>query len=138
MTELLDKDFEMIFPETLQHTYNIKNQYEFGLNKKYKTYNEDMENDIVFLNHNYENYQEIERYFNKIAKKFDAIQIDKKKLSGMPVIKDTRIPVSLVAACLKDEMTIQDICEEYMLTKQDVETAMEYVIEILDVPYQEG
>ena len=74
----------------------------------------------------------------KIAKKFDAIQIDKKKLSGMPVIKDTRIPVSLVAACLKDEMTIQDICEEYRLTKQDVETAMEYVIEILDVPYQEG
>ena len=138
MTELLDKDFEMIFPETLQHTYNIKNQYEFGLNKKNKTYNEDMENDIVFLNHNYENYQEIERYFNKIAKKFDAIQIDKKKLSGMPVIKDTRIPVSLVAACLKDEMTIQDICEEYRLTKQDVETAMEYVIEILDVPYQEG
>ena len=138
MTELLDKDFEMIFPETLQHTYNIKNQYEFGLNKKYKTYNEDMENDIVFLNHNYENYQEIERYFNKIAKKFDAIQIDKKKLSGMPVIKDTRIPVSLVAACLKDEMTIQDICEEYRLTKQDVETAMEYVIEILDVHYQEG
>ncbi len=56
----------------------------------------------------------------------------------MPVIKNTRIPVSLVAACLKDEMTIQDICEEYRLTKQDIEAAMEYVIEILDVPYQEG
>lgn len=138
MTELLDKDFEMIFPETLQQTYNIKNQYEFGLNKKYKTYNEDMENDIIFLNNNYKNYQEIERYFNKIAKKFDAVQIDEKKLSGMPVIKNTRIPVSLVAACLKDEMTIQDICAEYRLTKRDVEEAMEYVIEILEVPYQEG
>lgn len=39
---------------------------------------------------------------------------------------------------MKDEMTVQDICEEYRLTKQDIETAMEYVIEILDVPYQEG
>lgn len=97
-----------------------------------------MENDIVFLNNNYENYQEIEHYFNKIAKKFDAIQIDEKKLSGMPVIKNTRIPISLVVACLKDEMTIQDICEEYRLTKRDIEAAMEYVIEILDVPYQEG
>ncbi len=138
MTELLDKDFEMIFPETLQQTYNIKNQYEIGLNKKYKTYNEDMENDIIFLNNNYKNYQEIERYFNKIAKKFDAVQIDEKKLSGMPLIKNTRIPISLVVACLKDEMTIQDICAEYRLTKQDIEEAMEYVIEILDVPYQEG
>lgn len=138
MTELLEKNFVMFFPETLQHTYNSKNQYEFGLNKKYKTYNENMEKDIIFLNYNDENYQEIQRYFNKIAKKFDAIQIDEKKLSGMPVIKNTRIPVSLVVACLKDEMAIQDICEEYRLTKQDIEEAMEYVIEILDVPYQEG
>lgn len=56
----------------------------------------------------------------------------------MPVIKNTRIPVSLIVACLKDEMTIREICEEYKLTEEDVEKAMEYVIEILDVPYQEG
>ena len=35
-------------------------------------------------------------------------------------------------------MTFQEICEEYKLTKEDIEKAMEYVIEILDVPYQEG
>ena len=73
-----------------------------------------------------------------MAKIFTQIQIDEKKLGGMPVIKNTRIPVSLIIACLKDEMTFQEICEEYKLTKEDIEKAMEYVIEILDVPYQEG
>lgn len=74
--------------------------------------------------------------------KKNNIQINEKKLGGMPVIKNTRIPVSLIVACLKDEMTIREICEEYKLTEEDVEEdvekAMEYVIEILDVPYQEG
>ena len=56
----------------------------------------------------------------------------------MPTVKNTRIPVSLIVACLKDEMTFQEICEEYKLTEEDIEKAMEYVIEILDVPYQEG
>lgn len=56
----------------------------------------------------------------------------------MPVIKNTRIPVSLIIAYLKDEMTFEEICEEYKLTGEDIEKAMEYVIEILDVPYQES
>ena len=56
----------------------------------------------------------------------------------MPVIKNTRIPVSLIVACLKDEMTVREICEEYGLTMSVIDAAMEFVIEILDVPYQEG
>ena len=35
-------------------------------------------------------------------------------------------------------MTIEEICEEYNLKTNDIEEAMEYVIEILDTPYQEG
>ena len=53
------------------------------------------------------------------------------------MIKDTRIPVSLIVACLKDGMDIGEICEEYNLNSEDIDKAMEYVIEILDVPYQE-
>ena len=104
----------------------------------YNVYNKNMKRNIIFLQNGYINYQEIEQYFKKVAKKFTQIQIDEKKLGGMPVIKNTRIPVSLIIACLKDEMTFQEICEEYKLTKEDIEKAMEYVIEILDVPYQEG
>ena len=56
----------------------------------------------------------------------------------MPTIVGSRIPVSLLIACVKDEMTIEEICAEYGLTKDEVEKAMEYVVEILDTPYQEG
>lgn len=86
----------------------------------------------------YANYQQIEQYFKKVAKKFHHVQIDEEKLGGMPVINRTRIPVSLVVACLKDEMTIQEICEEYQLTEEEIQNVMDYVIEILDTPYQEG
>ena len=97
-----------------------------------------MKHNIIFWENGKVKYQEIEQYLKKIAKKFAQIQIDEKKLSGMPVIKNTRIPVSLVVACLKDEMTFEEICEEYGITKEDIEKSMEYVIEVLDIPYQEG
>ncbi len=140
MAELLRKTTETSFPE--MYTYKKKDwtekEYESVLNLDYKTYNKDMKHNIIFLQNGRINYQEIEQYFKKITKKFTQIQIDEKILSGMPVIKDTRIPVSLIVACLKDEMTFQEICEEYKLKREDIEKAMEYVIEVLDVPYQEG
>lgn len=136
--ELFVKDYEMIFPERVQYTYSAKNEYEPCLNKKQKTYNKNMGNGIIFLKSGSVNYQEMEQYFKKIARRFQTIQIDEKRLSGMPVIENTRIPVSLIVACFKDEMTISEICEEYKLTEKEVEEAMEYVIEVLDVPYLEG
>ncbi len=138
MMELFVKDYEMIFPERVQYTYSAKNEYEPCLNKKQKTYNKNMGNGIIFLKSGSVNYQEMEQYFKKIARRFQTIQIDEKRLSGMPVIENTRIPVSLIVACFKDEMTISEICEEYKLTEKEVEEAMEYVIEVLDVPYLEG
>ena len=132
MTELLAKVSKKGFPDI----YTYKKKYESGLNLNYKAYNKDMGHNIIFLQNGYENYQELELYFKKVAKKF--AEIDEKKLNGMPVIKNTRIPVSLIIACVKDEMTFQEICEEYKLTQEEIERALEYVIEILDVPYQEG
>ena len=93
---------------------------------------------IIFLQDDHVDYWEIEQYFKKTAEKFANVQIDEQKLSGMPVIKNTRIPVSLIIACLKDGMTFQEICEEYEVTEDDIRNAVEYVIEILDIPYQEG
>ncbi len=104
----------------------------------YGVYNKNMKRNIIFLQNGDINHQEIKQYFKRTAKNSTGIEVDEKKLSGMPVIKNTRIPVSLIVACLKDEMTFQEICEEYKLTQEDIEKAMEYVIEILDTPYQEG
>lgn len=140
MTGLLSKATEKRSVDI--YTYKKSNwtekEYESGLNLDYKAYNKDMKRNIIFWQNDGINYREIEQYFKKVAKKFIQIQLDEKKLGGMPVIKNTRIPVSLIVACLKDEMTFQEICEEYKLTQEDIEKAMEYVIEILDVPYQEG
>lgn len=97
-----------------------------------------MKHNIVFLQNNNINYQEIEQYFKKTANKFTQIQIDEKRLNGMPVIKNTRIPISLIIACLKDEMTFQEICEEYKLTQEDIIKSLEYVMDILDTPYQDS
>lgn len=138
MTELFEKDSKLSSPEVLQYTYKRKKEYQSGLSKKDQAYNKSMKKDIIFLKNGYADYQEIEQYFKKTAKKFCEIEIDEKKLGGMPVINNTRIPVSLIVACLKDEMTVGEICEEYKLTEKDIERAMEYVIEILDAPYQEG
>ncbi len=140
MAEFFVKESETNFPDmyTYRNTNWTKKGYDSVLNLNYNAYNKDMRHNIIFLPNGNINYQEIEQYFKKVAKRFEQIQIDEKKLNGMPVIKDTRIPVSLIIACLKDEMTFKEICEEYKLTQEDIEKAMEYVIEILDVPYQEG
>lgn len=138
MAIVLMENYEATYPEIFQYTYNIKKEFDTGINKKYCVYNKNMGKDIIFLKAKDTPYQEIEQYYRNLAKKFEKIQIDDRKLSGMPVIKDTRIPVSLIVACLKDEMTIEEICEEYRLTRDDIEEAMGYVIEILDAPYQEG
>ena len=129
------------FPEKT-YTYENKNrtekEYDSGLSWKYKAYNKDMTNNILFIKNSSGNYQEIVEYFKKVEKEFTRIEKKKKKLSGMPVIKNTRIPVSLIVACIKDEMTFEEICQEYQLEQEDMEQAMEYIIELLDVPYQEG
>ena len=142
MTELLVRATETKFPDIYTYKKKVRTEKEyeadFGLNLKSNAYNKSMKRNIIFWENGYVNHQEIERYFKKIAKKFAQIQIDEKKLSGMPVIKNTRIPVSLIVACLKDEMTFEEICEEYEITKEDIEKSMEYVMEVLDIPYQEG
>ena len=138
MTELLGKNFDIVFPELHQYTYNGKNEYASGLRGKYPTYNDGMKADIIYLKKESGNYKEVNQYFKAIAEKCDNIQVNRKVLGGMPTIVGSRIPVSLLIACVKDEMTIEEICAEYGLTKYEVEKAMEYVVEILDTPYQEG
>ncbi len=141
MTEFVMKASMREFPE-MPYTYKKQNleqkDYETGLNLKYSVYNKSMKHKIILIKNAHIKNQEIRQYFKKVEKNFTHIEIDHKKLGGMPVIKNTRIPVSLVAACLKDEMTLQEICQEYKLAQEDIEQAMEYIIEILDIPYQEG
>lgn len=58
------------------------------------------------------------------------IVIDPKILSGHPVVKGTRIPVSLILNLLSHGYTFKKIIEEYPeLTKEDVKNAVLYAEE---------
>ena len=68
----------------------------------------------------------------------DRINIDPKVLSGKPVFKGTRIPISIVLKMLRDGATFQKILQEYpRLTEEDIKTALDYSVYIVDHPEEE-
>ena len=63
----------------------------------------------------------------------DRITIDPKILSGKPVFKGTRIPISIVLRMLRDGATFQKIMEEYpRLTEEDIKVALDYSVFVVD------
>ena len=48
------------------------------------------------------------------------IIIDPNVMVGKPIIKGTRIPVIVVMEALTEGMTMEQIIEEYQLTKEDI------------------
>lgn len=66
---------------------------------------------------------------------FDRLSMNDKILSGMPSVKGTRIPISLIIASIRDEMSIDEIIKIYDLTHEDMEETFNYIIELLDYPF---
>ena len=63
----------------------------------------------------------------------DRIIIDPKILSGKPVFKGTRIPISIVLEMLRDGSSFQKILEEYpKLTEDDIKAALDYSVYIIN------
>ena len=68
----------------------------------------------------------------------DRIKIDPKVLSGKPVFKGTRIPISIVLKMLRDGATFKKIIEEYpRLSEEDIKAALDYSVFIIDHPEEE-
>lgn len=76
-----------------------------------------------------------ERYLDFICKKYDNITMDEDILSGMPSVKNRRINVSLIISCLRDGMTIDNIKEDYGLSDDEIKSAINYVVDILEYPF---
>lgn len=57
---------------------------------------------------------------------FPGVTSDPETWSGKPMIKGTRIPVSLVIALMAGGMDVKDLLEEYKLTEAQVRTALDY------------
>ena len=63
--------------------------------------------------------------------KKSRIVIDPKVMGGKPVIKGTRVPVQVIVGGLAGGMTIDEVCEEYRVTAEDVQAALAYAAETL-------
>ena len=63
----------------------------------------------------------------------DRIEVDPGKLGGKPVVRGTRIPVSLVVEFVASGMSADEIIREYPeLTEEDVRAALLYAAKLVE------
>ena len=61
----------------------------------------------------------------------DRIAIDPDVQRGKPVIKGTRVPVQVIIGALASGMSMDEVCQEYVITPADVRAALMYAEEVL-------
>jgi uncharacterized protein (DUF433 family) len=61
----------------------------------------------------------------------DRINIDPKIMGGKPVIKGRRIAVEVLVGALAGGMTVEEVCEEWAVSPEDVRAALEYAAELV-------
>ena len=59
------------------------------------------------------------------------ITVDEKIRFGKPVIQGTRVPVDLVVGKLAGGMGIEEVMEEYELTREEVLAALAYAARVV-------
>jgi len=63
----------------------------------------------------------------------DRIEVDPGKLGGKPVIRGTRIPVSLVVQLVASGMSVDEIVREYPeLSHEDIKAALLYAAKLME------
>ena len=61
----------------------------------------------------------------------DRIVIDPKVMHGKPVIKGTRVSVDVILGSLAAGMSIDEVTEEYGITRDDILAAKEYTAKLI-------
>jgi len=59
----------------------------------------------------------------------DRITEDPTVQGGRPVIKGTRVAVQIILGSLAGGMTVEEVCEQYRVTDQQVRAALQYAAE---------
>ena len=62
----------------------------------------------------------------------DRITIDQRIVAGHPVIKGTRVPVKVIVGALAGGSSIEEVCEGWAITEEDVRAALAYAAEVMD------
>jgi len=61
----------------------------------------------------------------------DLITLDPKILGGKPVLKGTRVPVQVLVGSLAGGMGVEEVCDQYRVTPEQVHAALAYAAETL-------
>lgn len=61
----------------------------------------------------------------------DRIILDPAILGGRPIIRGTRLPISVVIGSLAGGMTFQEIQREYDITAGDIRADLQYLVNLL-------
>lgn len=59
------------------------------------------------------------------------ITVDPKIHHGVPVITGTRMPVSILVGSLAGGMSLEEVTEEYSVTKEQVEAALAFAADLV-------
>ncbi|OGZ97923.1 MAG: hypothetical protein A3J10_01715 [Candidatus Sungbacteria bacterium RIFCSPLOWO2_02_FULL_54_10] len=62
---------------------------------------------------------------------FPDIEVRHDTRFGKPVIKGTRVPVGLVVGKIAGGMTVQEVAQEYDLTREQVFVALQYAAKLV-------
>ena len=62
----------------------------------------------------------------------DRIVIDPAICHGKPIIRGTRMPVTLIVGSLAGGMTFEELQREYDLTPEDIRAALKFVSDLAD------
>lgn len=62
----------------------------------------------------------------------DRVVIDPRICHGKPVIRGTRVPVSIVVGSLAGGMTFEEVEREYSLTRDDIRAALKFAGELVE------
>ena len=62
----------------------------------------------------------------------DRIQIDPAICHGRPVIRGTRVPVSIVVGSLAGGMSFDEVQREYDLSEQDIQATLAFANALVD------
>ncbi|MBK5968481.1 MULTISPECIES: DUF433 domain-containing protein [Thiorhodovibrio] len=61
----------------------------------------------------------------------ERIQTDLAVCHGQPVIRDTRVPVSIVLGSLAGGMSMSEIVDEYGVTPEDIQAALNFASDLI-------
>ena len=62
----------------------------------------------------------------------DRIEVNPKVMMGKPVIRGTRMPVSLIVGSLAGGMGFDEVEREYSLTRAQIRAALKFAGELVD------